>query len=153
MRGQRACWDVSSGDILNSSREIEAPFLDLLGRVSKGLLQWAVGPLNPISLSNPTGSDLNRHESLVWLDGQEKDSVLFVSFGSTTSLSEEQITELAIGLEQSTLNDRVDIFHGGDSRGAVLPEGYEERIRDRGIVVRDWAPQLKSWGTRQPEGS
>ncbi|VFQ86170.1 unnamed protein product [Cuscuta campestris] len=47
---------------------------------------------------------------------------------------------------RKTQSDRVDIFHGGDSRGAVLPEGYEERIRDRGIVVRDWAPQLEILG-------
>ncbi|VFQ91146.1 unnamed protein product [Cuscuta campestris] len=155
IRAQSASWDAAcSGDILNSSREIEAPFLDLLGRVSKGLLQWAVGPLNPISLGDAAACPRKRHESLEWLDRQGKDSVLFVSFGSTTSLSEEQITELAIGLEQSMQKfiwvlregDRVDVFDGGDSGRGMLPEGYEERVRGRGVVVRDWAPQLEILG-------
>ncbi|CAH9127602.1 unnamed protein product [Cuscuta epithymum] len=149
---QRRYWKEISGDIVNSNREIEAPFLDLLRGVSKGL-QWAVGPFNPISFSNEIDPK-NRHKSLEWLDNQEKDSVLFVSFGTTTPLSGDQITELAIGLEQSTQNfiwvlrdrDRGDLSDGGGAVRADLPDGYEERTRERGLVVRDWAPQLEILG-------
>ncbi|KAK4725463.1 hypothetical protein R3W88_028242 [Solanum pinnatisectum] len=41
--------------------------------------------------------------------------------------------------------DRGDVF-AGEERRARLPEGYEERIKGRGIIVRDWAPQ--HWACR-----
>ncbi|CAH9127605.1 unnamed protein product [Cuscuta epithymum] len=149
---QSGCWVLSSGDILNSSREIEAPFIDFLATVSNRS-QFAIGPFNPISLSSSIDGK-NRHRCLKWLDGQEKDSVLFVSFGTTTSLSGDQITELAIGLEQS-MQKFIWVLRDGDGREAInggnvvrpeLPEGYEERTRERGLVVRDWAPQLEILG-------
>ncbi|XP_019162470.1 PREDICTED: zeatin O-glucosyltransferase-like [Ipomoea nil] len=150
---QRPFWDASSGDLLNSCREIEALFIDLIGKESKTGFQWAIGPLNPVSLTDSINT--NRHKSLEWLDRQEKDSVLFVSFGSTTSLSNEQITELGAGLEESGQKfiwvvrdgDRGDVFDDGEAaRRAEVPEGYEERVRGRGVVVREWAPQLEILG-------
>ncbi|XP_031126239.1 zeatin O-glucosyltransferase-like [Ipomoea triloba] len=150
VKTQRAFWDGISGDILNSCREIEALFIDLLGEESKSGSQWAIGPLNPVFL---TDSINNRHKSLEWLDRQEKDSVLFVSFGSTTSLSNEQITELGAGLDESGQKfiwvvrdgDRGDVFDG-EARRAELAEGYEERVRGRGLILREWAPQLEILG-------
>ncbi|KAL0337945.1 UNVERIFIED_CONTAM: Zeatin O-xylosyltransferase [Sesamum calycinum] len=64
------------------------------------------------------------------------------------SLSDEQIKELALGLEQSKVKflwvlrdaDKGDIFDG-QVRRAELPEGFEERVKEVGMVVRDWAPQ------------
>ncbi|KAL0346216.1 UNVERIFIED_CONTAM: Zeatin O-xylosyltransferase [Sesamum radiatum] len=75
-------------------------------------------------------------------------SVIYVSFGTTVSLSDEQIKELALGLEQSKVKflwvlrdaDRGDIFDG-EVRRAELPAGFEERVKEMGMVVRDWAPQ------------
>lgn len=40
-------------------------------------------------------------EILTWLDNQPSDSVLFVVFGSGGTLTSEQLTELAWGLEMS----------------------------------------------------
>ncbi|CAH9103462.1 unnamed protein product [Cuscuta epithymum] len=144
---QSGCWGLSSGDILNSNREIEGPFIDLLAKLSNRS-QFAIGPFNPISLSSSIDGT-NRHRCLKWLDGQAKDSVLFVSFGTTTSLSGDQITELAVGLEQS-MQKFIWVLRYGDGREVMvrpeLPEGYEERTRERGIVVRDWAPQLEILG-------
>ncbi|MCD7465323.1 hypothetical protein HAX54_001039 [Datura stramonium] len=91
-----------------------------------------------------------RHQTLDWLDKQEPDSVIYVSFGISTSLSNEQIEQLAIGLEKSLQKfvwvlrdaDKGDVF-SGEERRARLPEGYEERLKGRGIIGRDWAPQLE----------
>lgn len=77
--------------------------------------------------------------------------MIYISFGTTTSMSEEQIKELALGLERSNQKfiwvlreaDKVDFFKENGLRyHHQLPEGYEERVKNRGMVVRDWAPQL-----------
>ncbi|XP_057870200.1 UDP-glycosyltransferase 85A8 [Cryptomeria japonica] len=80
---------------------------------------------------------------LRWLDAQQMGSVIYVSFGSIAVKSKQQLEEIALGLENSQKPFlwvlRMDIAQGepGD-----LPQGFLERIRDRGLVVR-WAPQLK----------
>lgn len=86
-----------------------------------------------------------------WLDKQAPNSVIYVSFGTTTAMKDEQIAELAIGLEQSNQRfiwvlrdaDKGDLFSNAEERRAELPQGYEERVKGRGLVVRDWAPQLE----------
>ncbi|KAL8215330.1 hypothetical protein R6Q57_004779 [Mikania cordata] len=86
---------------------------------------------------------------LNWLDKQEINSVILVSFGTTVSFSQKQITEIAIGLEKSDQKfvwvvrdaDRGDAF-SNDVTHVELPKGYEDRIKDQGLVVREWAPQL-----------
>ncbi|XP_059067564.1 linamarin synthase 2-like [Cryptomeria japonica] len=57
--------------------------------------------------------------------------------------SNEQLEEFAIGLEKSQHPFlwvlRMDIAGG---MPATLPEGFEERTKDRGLIVK-WAPQVK----------
>ncbi|XP_019162472.1 PREDICTED: zeatin O-glucosyltransferase-like [Ipomoea nil] len=140
----------NSGTLFNTCRVIEGAFLDLLAKdPSAGTGQlWAIGPFNPVIL--PENKDPStRHKCLAWLDKQEENSVIFVAFGSTTTLSDEQNKELAIGLAKSEQKfiwvlkegDKGDVF-AGDKRRAYLPEGYEDEIAGRGMIVRDWAPQL-----------
>ncbi|KAK1370155.1 Glycosyltransferase [Heracleum sosnowskyi] len=135
----------SSGALFNTCRAIEAPFLDVIAKVNSK--QWAIGPFNPMEVCKNS-----RHKCLEWLDKQVPNSVIYVSFGSTTTLSDEQIESLAVGLENSGQKflwvlrdaDRADIFVG-DGRARKLPKDYEERIQlnGQGIIVRDWAPQLE----------
>ncbi|MCE2055214.1 Zeatin O-glucosyltransferase [Datura stramonium] len=144
---------VNSGDLFNSCYEIEGLYLDLLAKEKNAAhKQWAVGPLNPVKLCDKKDSR-KPHKCIEWLEKQEPNSVIFVSFGTTTTLSDEEIKELAIGLEKSEQKfiwvlreaDKADIFRG-ESRKVELPEGYEERVKSRGLIVRDWAPQLEILG-------
>uniref|UniRef100_A0A3Q7GSM7 Glycosyltransferase n=1 Tax=Solanum lycopersicum TaxID=4081 RepID=A0A3Q7GSM7_SOLLC len=144
---QRPYMDIRSGDIHNTSKVIKGEFLDLLVQVAsiKEKKQWAIGPILPMKLDYV----LNKNDiCLEWLNKQPPRSVLYASFGTTTSFSDREIKELAMGLEQSKQRflwvlrdaDRGDIFTGG-ARRLELPEGFEERVKGVGLVVREWAPQ------------
>nr|UHH90541.1 UDP-glycosyltransferase [Nicotiana benthamiana] len=144
---QKPYMEIRSGDIHNTSKVIEGKFVDLLAQVTseQNKKQWAIGPILPTKLDHIS----NRNNiCLEWLNKQPPRSVLYVSFGTTTSFSYREIKELAMGLEQSKQKfiwvlrdaDRGDIFTGED-RKVELPEGFEERVKEVGLVVRDWAPQ------------
>ncbi|KAL2483066.1 UDP-glycosyltransferase 74D1 [Forsythia ovata] len=134
----------SAGDIFNTCRAIEGAFIDLIEReeAAENRNLWAIGPILPSkSLSA-------NNKCLEWLDKQARNSVIYVSFGTTTSLLDEEIKELAMGLEQSKQKfiwvlrdaDKGNVFDG-EVRRAELPDGFMERVEGLGMVVRDWAPQ------------
>ncbi|KAM3205703.1 hypothetical protein P3L10_029113 [Capsicum annuum] len=141
---------ICSGELYNSSRAIEGLYLDLVAKEVNGFNLWAIGPFNPLLLTEQKKDSNKHHQIFDWLDRQEKNSVIYVSFGTTTSLSDKQIEELTIGLEKSMQKfiwvlrdaDKGDVF-AGEERRAQLPEGYEVRLKGRGVIVRDWAPQLE----------
>ncbi|KAJ3707893.1 hypothetical protein LUZ61_011598 [Rhynchospora tenuis] len=78
---------------------------------------------------------------LRWLDNKEQQSVIFVSFGSQCYFKSAQLHELAMGLEESG-QSFLWVVRGVDQSDKWIPEGWEERIANRGLVVRGWAPQL-----------
>ncbi|CAL0317076.1 unnamed protein product [Lupinus luteus] len=130
------------------ARAIDGPYLDLIDRMTGGPKNWALGPFNPLTIEKDNSKE--RHYSLKWLDKHEPNSVIYVSFGTLTAMTGEQIKEIAIGLEQSKQKfiwvirdaDKGDIFDEDGIRRHELPNGYEERVEGFGLVVRDWAPQL-----------
>lgn len=137
-----------TGDIFNSCRLIEGTYVDLLSKLEMNAnkKQWSIGPI----LQKDSRS---KHKSLKWLDKQAPKSVLYISFGSSTTMTDKQIQELAMGLENSKQKflwvlrdaDKGNVFDG-ETRKARLPEGYQERTEGTGIVVTDWAPQLEILG-------
>ncbi|KAG6603198.1 Zeatin O-glucosyltransferase, partial [Cucurbita argyrosperma subsp. sororia] len=134
------------GNLYNSCKAIEEPYLEILQSINHETRHWAIGPFHPVELGSPR----HTHPCLEWLDQQEIDSVVYVSFGTTTTLEDEQITEIAGGLEKSGQKfiwvlrdaDKGNVFDG-EVRRSKLPEGFERRVSRRGLVVRDWAPQLE----------
>ncbi|KAK4417003.1 putative UDP-rhamnose:rhamnosyltransferase 1 [Sesamum alatum] len=84
-----------------------------------------------------------------WLCSQNKQSVVYVALGSEVVLSRDQIIELAHGLELSGLPFLWVLRKpaGSVEEDTVeLPDGFEERIKGRGVVWKNWAPQLKILG-------
>ncbi|KAK1267794.1 UDP-glycosyltransferase 72B3 [Acorus gramineus] len=126
-----------------------------------------LSPAPPVFLVGPlirSASEMSpnrRDECLTWLDSQPAESVLFVSFGSGGTLSREQTTELAFGLEMSgkrflwvcrpptRTGDSAEAYFGGlqsDDPLKYLPEGFMERTRRVGLVVPNWVPQVEILG-------
>nr|TKW26245.1 hypothetical protein SEVIR_3G175101v2 [Setaria viridis] len=99
-----------------------------------------------------------KHECLAWLDGQPEHSVVFLCFGGTGAgnHSEEQLKEMAIGLEKSghrflwvvrapAPDDPEKPFDpcADPDLDALLPKGFLERTSGRGLVVKLWVPQVE----------
>ncbi|KAG8371981.1 hypothetical protein BUALT_Bualt12G0019300 [Buddleja alternifolia] len=91
----------NSGDLYNTSRVIEGLYVDLLAKekCTGTDKNWAIGPFNPVTIPRVRDPKIC-HKCLDWLDKQEPNSVIYVSFGLSSSLSYEQNKELAFGLER-----------------------------------------------------
>lgn len=135
--------------LINVFEELEGP--QAAAGLSKGYPALPIGPVflpeflqaTKSSVSVATSLWEEDLECLQWLQTKAPSSVLYVSFGSIAVMSMAQLQELALGLEASQQPFlwvvRPDIAEG---KPAVLPEGFTERIGDRGRIVQ-WAPQLK----------
>ncbi|KAL8514130.1 hypothetical protein ACS0TY_013309 [Phlomoides rotata] len=86
-------------DIHNTARLIEDKYLDLLSReqIDGNKKQWAINPtLRMSSFKNEEHRE--RSKCLNSLDKQAPNSVIYVSFGTLVSLSDEEVREIALGL-------------------------------------------------------
>ncbi|KAL9321422.1 hypothetical protein ACSQ67_013261 [Phaseolus vulgaris] len=133
--------------LLRTSRELEGEWLDYLS-------QRYDMPVIPVGLVPPSiqikdvGEEDENPDWLrikEWLDSQECSSVVYIAFGSELKLSQEDVTELAHGIEISKL-PFFWAFRNMKEDSLELPEGFEERTEDRGFVWKSWAPQSKILG-------
>nr|KYP51939.1 Hydroquinone glucosyltransferase [Cajanus cajan] len=114
-----------------------------------------VYPVGPIVQSGDDAKGLDL-ECLKWLDKQQVGSVLYVSFGSGGTLSQEQVNELAYGLELSNhkflwvvrapsglASDAYLSAKNNVDPLEFLPCGFLERTKEQGVVIPSWAPQVQ----------
>ncbi|KAM5577021.1 UDP-glycosyltransferase 91A1-like [Rosa sericea] len=125
---------------IRSCAEFEPEWLGLL-EVNQGK---PVLPVGVLSTTPNTDDDNETWRSIKdWLDRQSKNTVVYVAFGTEATPSQEEATEIALGLEKSGL-PFFWVLRTKHSEDAVkLPEGFEERNEGRGVVCRSWVPQLK----------
>ncbi|KAJ0088665.1 hypothetical protein Patl1_32256 [Pistacia atlantica] len=80
-----------------------------------------------------------------WLDSCERGSVIYACLGSICGLTGWQLIELGLGLEASN-HGFIWVIRGGEKSEElerwILQEGFEERTKERGLLVRGWAPQV-----------
>ncbi|XP_051141029.1 UDP-glycosyltransferase 708G1-like [Andrographis paniculata] len=127
------------GILLNTFTWFESEAIEALN--SSGLAPiLPVGPLQPLQA-------VQGGSNLPWLDQQAQESVLFISFGSRTALSKEQIRELGAGLEKSGCNflwvlkgSKVDKEDNQEVE-ELIGEGFLERTQSKGLVVKGWVDQ------------
>ncbi|KAM4076260.1 hypothetical protein ACJW30_12G049300 [Castanea mollissima] len=105
---------------------------------------FCIGPL--ISSSNQDG---DAHECLNWLNSQPSRSVVFLCFGSMGLFSAKQLKEMAAGLENSgqrflwVVRNPPPDKEKEPNLDELLPKGFLERTKDKGFVVKQWAPQVE----------
>jgi len=146
----------SWGTVINTFYNLESVYIDHMRRFVSGRPVWSVGPLLPPAvfevkqrtnmIERGKPSSINESECLQWLDSRGEKSVIYICFGSRNCLINQQIEEIAAGLEASE-ESFIWVFRDPPStmpahEYGVLPLGFEERIEGRGLIIRGWAPQL-----------
>ncbi|CAJ1958565.1 unnamed protein product [Sphenostylis stenocarpa] len=147
-REDLAYWDTldycmylskARGIIVNSFAELEAVVINAMARADAGT---------------------DNKECLRWLDEQPSRSVVYLCFGSRGSFTVSQLREIANGLERSghrflwvvkrpVEEEGTKQVHEAAKPGddfdlaSVLPKGFMERTKGRGMVVKAWAPQVE----------
>ncbi|CAI0459337.1 unnamed protein product [Linum tenue] len=133
------------GTVVNSFYELEPDYADHF-RNALGRKAWHVGP---VSLANADVEDkanrgkqaaIDQDECLKWLGSRERNAVVYMCFGSGSNFGAEQLREIAVGMEASGQQFVWAVRGGQDD--SWLPEGFEERTKGRGMVIRGWAPQV-----------
>ncbi|KAF3673414.1 putative cyanidin-3-O-glucoside 2-O-glucuronosyltransferase-like [Capsicum annuum] len=125
--------------LISTSRTIEAKYIDFLSELSN----WKVIPVG-LPIKNLTNYAANEVELIDWLGKKDKNSSIFVSFGSEYLLSKEDMEEIAFGLELSNVNFIwVARFSKGEEQNLkdALPKGFLGRIGDRGRVLDNFGRQ------------
>lgn len=108
--------------------------------------ELSIRPVGPLFLAAPDQHQADESLSqegkacLVWLDKQATSSVIYIAFGSLTTLDSVQIHELALGLEACGLPFLWVLRSSDVNSAGLLPEGFVERTRGRAHFV-SWAPQ------------
>ncbi|KAF5176730.1 Udp-glycosyltransferase 79b30 [Thalictrum thalictroides] len=101
----------------------------------------------PVLLTGPiltkTSPTMLEERWAKWLGGLEKGSVVYCAFGSECVLEKDQFQELVLGLEKTGLPflARLRPPVGVVTLEEALPEGFEERVKGRGVVHGGWIQQ------------
>ncbi|KAL3500074.1 hypothetical protein ACH5RR_039167 [Cinchona calisaya] len=162
--------ESSTAMLFNTCNDLEYRFLKYItDQIDKPV--YGVGPLLPeqywksISILHDGEVRSNRksnytEDQLVqWLDSKPHQSVIYVSFGSEVGPTLEEYTELASALGELN-RPFIWVIQPGSGRpgpppGLIggessletkeegyYPDGLEEKVGDRGLVIKGWAPQL-----------
>ncbi|XP_047061228.1 UDP-glycosyltransferase 73C5-like [Lolium rigidum] len=143
---------TADGLLINTFRGVEDVFVDAYA-AALGRKTWAVGPTcaslmtmdDDAKAGRGNRADVDAGHIVSWLDARRPASVLYISFGSIARLPAKQLAELARGLENSG-RPFVWAIKEAKADAAVRTllddEGFEERVKDRGLLVRGWAPQV-----------
>lgn len=141
-------YEKAEGILVNSFRAMEAEAATILSERKPGRPPvYLVGPLVP---EEPLRDTSSPSLCLEWLDEQPNGSVLYVCLGSLGVLNDEQVKEMAFGLEESGQRflwvlrglATEDVLVDEDPVGC-LPLGFVERTKGAGRVLTSWAPQLQ----------
>ncbi|KAL1322636.1 hypothetical protein HN51_067637 [Arachis hypogaea] len=122
----RSCMEVEGESIRYLENLCKKPVIPI------GLLP----PPLPQNSNQDNNKDENWNTILKWLDEQEKESVIYVAFGSEVTLSDEEFIEINMGLHLSGC----PFFWVLKNKKNIPNESNNNKL---GIIWNGWAPQLK----------
>ncbi|KAJ3669549.1 hypothetical protein LUZ60_011499 [Juncus effusus] len=138
----------ADGVVVNSFHDLEGLYINSYGNYI-GQKIWAVGPM---LLCNKETNEIGARGNKIaideqacqsWLDSRESGSVIYACFGSLANSVPAQLIELGLGLEAS---NRPFIWVVKADRYPDMEEwlsnGFEDRTKDRALIIRGWAPQM-----------
>ncbi|KAK9158701.1 hypothetical protein Scep_005275 [Stephania cephalantha] len=137
------------GVLVNSFDELEPQYAELYREAKRGKA-WCVGPVSLVNkeeldiAERGNKASIDKNKCLEWLDSREPNSVMYVCLGSMCRLTAKQLIEIGMALEASE-HPFVWVFKGEkykELESWLDREGYEERNKERGLVIRGWAPQV-----------
>ncbi|XP_059290502.1 UDP-glycosyltransferase 73C4-like [Lycium ferocissimum] len=142
--------DLAKGTLIHTFEELEPWYIDAYKKVVNKV--FCVGP---VSLCNKemdemvdrgNKASIDEHNNcLNWLDSMKSKSVIYACFGSLCNISFLQMKEIGLGLESSNV-PFIWIIRGLNFTSQVEKwlgdENFEERVKGRGMIIRDWAPQV-----------
>ncbi|XP_059646801.1 UDP-glycosyltransferase 73E1-like [Cornus florida] len=136
--------------VVNTFEELEPAYIEEFRKV-RGCKVWCIGP---VSLCNKENVDriergnktsIDENQLVKWLDSKEPSSVVYTCLGSQSRLTAPQLIELGLGLEASK-QPFIWVIRGGNKSQELekwmSEEGFEERTKGRGLLIRGWAPQI-----------
>ena len=131
--------------ILNTFEDLESPILSQI-RLQVPKL-YTIGPLHHhLNTMKKTTSSFNSNffkvdkTCLTWLDSQPSKSVVYVSFGSITTMTREEILEFWHGLLNSKKTFLWVIRPNMVQEKGLIKELEEKTSKERGLIV-EWVPQ------------
>lgn len=139
---------ASDGVVVNSFDDLEPLYREYYQNAA-GMKAWTIGPLllsnrdvvDIVSRGNKASIDEN--QCLRWLNSMKPSSVVYVSFGSLARTIPSQLIEIGLGLEAA---DRpfIWVIKAGErfSEAEEWLSEFEERTKEKGLIIRGWAPQV-----------
>ncbi|XP_074308049.1 7-deoxyloganetin glucosyltransferase-like [Silene latifolia] len=140
--------------IFNTFKALDQEILNDISNLLVSSPIYTIGPLhclaNNLAQDNTElgslGCNLWKEDikTLEWLDSKEPNSVLYVSFGTTLFMTNEQLIEFSWGLANSKYPFlwiiRPDMVIGGGS--SIIPPEFLDEVKDRGMLS-SWCAQEK----------
>ncbi|XP_065870384.1 7-deoxyloganetic acid glucosyl transferase-like isoform X3 [Euphorbia lathyris] len=131
--------------ILNTFEDLEGPILSEIRKQCPKI--YAIGPLHEL-LKTKTQASYQSSNSLrqvdrtciTWLNTQPSQSVLYISFGSITMITKDQLMEFWHGIVSSKKRFLWVIRPDSLTDMEEIPEQFQEGPKENGYVVK-WAPQ------------
>ncbi|XP_049374602.1 flavanone 7-O-glucoside 2''-O-beta-L-rhamnosyltransferase-like [Solanum verrucosum] len=130
--------------LLNTCREIEGKYIDYVSTIGKKELI----PIGPLIREATIGEEEDWGTIQSWLDKKEKLSCVYVSFGSESFLSKQEIEAIAKGLELSKVNFIWTIkFPKGvnTTMEEMVPQGFLESTKSNFQPFKHWRFYNSLW--------